>query len=65
MLDVSRLFYEYSVVTSELDHNYNLVYKFHIFLFTLLLSIVLPCQFARPRVLFISYVNIRMIEILL
>ena len=48
-------FHECSVVTFKLDPNCNLVYKFYkyfVYLF-LLLSILLHCQFARPRVLFI------------
>ena len=58
MLDVSLFFL--SVFASKVDPNYNLIYKFNKYLFSNI--IVIHCQFARPRVLFISYVNIRMIE---
>ena len=51
MLDVSLFFHECSVFTSKLDPNYNLVYKFNTYLF--IYFILLHCQFARPRVLFI------------
>ena len=49
--DVSLFFHECSVFTSKLDPNYNLVYKFNTYLF--IYFILLHCQFARPRVLFI------------
>ena len=63
MLDVSLFFHEFSVVTSKLDPNYNLVYKFNNYLFIYFIVIhpttLSVCQ---TRVLFFSYVNIRMIK---
>ena len=40
VLDVSLFFHEYSVFTSKLDPNYNLVYKFNKYLF--IYFIVIP-----------------------
>ena len=55
MLDVSLFFFhECSVVTSKLDPNYNLVYKFNKYLFINFIVIhPTTFPFARPRVLFI------------
>ena len=63
MLDVSLFFHECSVVSSKLDPNYNLVYKFNIFvhLFYCYLSYYIVSLLDLVYFLF-SYVNIRMIE---
>ena len=66
MLDVSLFFHECSVVvTSKLDPNYNLVYKFNKYLFTYFIVIHSTSYIVSllDLVYFLfSYVNIRMIE---
>ena len=63
MLDVSLFFHESSVVTSKLDPNYNLVYKFnkHLIFYFIVPSYYIVSLLDLVYFLF-SYVNIRMIE---
>ena len=61
MLDVSLFFHDCSVVTSKLDPNYNLVYKFNKNLFIYFI-VIHPVSLLDLVYFLFSYVNIRMIQ---